>query len=471
MSWRPLSPWLERQQAADGQIVFTVFGAVTAFTAYFSMYAFRKPFKAATFEGIYWYGDLDLKTALVLAQLLGYMLSKWLGIKYVAEAIAGRVWLHLMTLISIAELSLVLFAILPYSLAPVAMFINGVPLGVIWGLVISYLEGRRTSDIMLVGLCISFIVGSGVVKDAALIATQVWGFSDFWMPAVVGALFYPLFGLCVWLLDQMPKPTADEVMHKTARPAMDAKARKKFVVYLWPGLIVLWFGMMCLTGYRDYRDTFSTELFKDLGSELQPGTFSQVEAVVGFLILLAVGALGLFKSNRTSSIMSFAYLLLGSVITLVACLRLSASASPDAFTYMVLTGFGSYLSYVPYSSVLYERIIGYTSAPGTVAFPMQVADSLGYLCTFVIYLQSTFGRGDASHLNFFQPMGYIVAVATSIAYILGFVYFFVIFPRGKKQNEDGDIEYVEAIEMTGDDRDKAAPLQEPCGPEPVSFVS
>lgn len=455
----PLTPWLERQQATEGQAVLTIYGAAVAFTAYFSMYAFRKPFKAATFEGLYWIGDLDLKTALVLAQLLGYMFSKWFGIKYVTEAIAGRVWLHLMTMISIAELSLVLFAILPYWAGPFTMFLNGLPLGVIWGLVISYLEGRRTSDIMLVGLCISFIVGSGVVKDAALIATQKWGFSDFWMPAVVGLLFYPLFGLCVWLLNQMPPPTEEEVMHKTARPAMDGAARMKFVKYMWPGLIVLWFGMTCLTGYRDYRDTFTTELFLDMGSVLEPGIFSQVEALVGLFILFAVGILGLFKSNKTSSILSFIYLISGSIVVFAACLHLSTSGTSDAFTYMVLTGIGSYLSYVPYSSVLYERIIGYTSAPGTVAFPMQVADSFGYLCTFVIYLQSTFGHS-STHLDFFQPMGYIVAVATFIAYIIGFVYFFIIFPRGKTVKDSGDIEYVEAIEMTGADNEKATPLQE-----------
>jgi hypothetical protein len=49
--------------------------AVTAaFGTYFCMYAFRKPFTAASFSGGRIWG-LEEKTVLVTAQVLGYMLS------------------------------------------------------------------------------------------------------------------------------------------------------------------------------------------------------------------------------------------------------------------------------------------------------------------------------------------------------------------------------------------------------------
>ena len=53
------------------------------------MYAFRKPFSAATFSGQA-IGGISLKVLLVVAQLVGYTLSKFLGIKVVSEAGAGR---------------------------------------------------------------------------------------------------------------------------------------------------------------------------------------------------------------------------------------------------------------------------------------------------------------------------------------------------------------------------------------------
>ena len=51
-----------------------------AFLCYLSMFAFRKPFAAASYgEELMWFG-LELKTSFVLAQLLGYILSKYIGI-------------------------------------------------------------------------------------------------------------------------------------------------------------------------------------------------------------------------------------------------------------------------------------------------------------------------------------------------------------------------------------------------------
>ncbi len=57
--------------------VFTAFAGLAGFITYFSMYAFRKPFTAASFEGIAgWHHALDFKIALVIAQLVGYATSK-----------------------------------------------------------------------------------------------------------------------------------------------------------------------------------------------------------------------------------------------------------------------------------------------------------------------------------------------------------------------------------------------------------
>ena len=45
------------------------------------------------------------------------------------------------------------------------MFINGLPLGMVFGLVMAYLEGRRQTEMLAAVLCASFIVSSGFVKS------------------------------------------------------------------------------------------------------------------------------------------------------------------------------------------------------------------------------------------------------------------------------------------------------------------
>ena len=64
--------WLQRSPGW----VFVVYVSLTSFTVYASMYGFRKPFTAASFEGIA-IGPIHYKVILVIAQTIGYMLSKF----------------------------------------------------------------------------------------------------------------------------------------------------------------------------------------------------------------------------------------------------------------------------------------------------------------------------------------------------------------------------------------------------------
>jgi hypothetical protein len=86
-----------------------VMASVAAFSAYFSMYAFRRPFTAATFEGqVFAGGVIGLKTALILSQILGYTISKYIGVKICSEANATRRGPLLLGLIAMAWGSLLL---------------------------------------------------------------------------------------------------------------------------------------------------------------------------------------------------------------------------------------------------------------------------------------------------------------------------------------------------------------------------
>ena len=112
--------------------VFVGYAVVVAFATYFCMYAFRKPFAAAKFEGLSFFGtEIELKTALVISQIIGYALSKFIGIKICSEAGGSRrAWL-LIWLILWAETALFLFAILPPDWRIIAIFLNGLPLGMV----------------------------------------------------------------------------------------------------------------------------------------------------------------------------------------------------------------------------------------------------------------------------------------------------------------------------------------------------
>lgn len=151
-------------------IVFTLVAGLAGFCAYFSMYAFRKPFSAATFEAVDgWTFALDYKIALVLAQVAGYALSKMIGIKVIAEMDPLRRAGAILVLIGLSWLALVAFALVPAPWNVAALFFNGLPLGMIFGLVFGFMEGRRVSEVLGAMLCSSFILSSGVVKSIGVL--------------------------------------------------------------------------------------------------------------------------------------------------------------------------------------------------------------------------------------------------------------------------------------------------------------
>ena len=63
---------------------FGLYCTIAAFGTYFCMYAFRKPFAAGTYDGLS-FGGINFKILLIISQVAGYTLSKFIGIKVISE--------------------------------------------------------------------------------------------------------------------------------------------------------------------------------------------------------------------------------------------------------------------------------------------------------------------------------------------------------------------------------------------------
>jgi hypothetical protein len=417
----PLRPSLERAPRA----VFVVYAVFASFSTYFCMYAFRKPFAAASFEGFSFLGtDLDLKTAFVISQIVGYTVSKYAGIKIVSEVATRRRASSLLGLVAAAEVALLGFALLPESVMALALFANGLCLGMIWGLVVRYLEGRRSSELLLAGLSTSFIVASGAVKDVGRFLMRDLGVSEVWMPAAVGAMFFPLFVLSVWLLDQVPDPSDADVAARVERSPMDAKERFAFVARFAGGLIPLFAVYVAATAYRDFRDNYGVEIFARLGYEEEPGLFTQTELPVAFGVLLTLAALNLVRDNRRGLAGAFVVMLAGTAI-LAGSTALLDAGRLDGLAWMVAVGLGSYLIYVPFNSVLFDRMIAASRVRGTAVFAIYVADALGYTGSIATQLYKDFGDPSATRLEFFRAFSYAFAAGAAVllAASLGYFWF------------------------------------------------
>jgi len=420
--------------------VFVGYAVLAAFTTYFCMYAFRKPFAAATFEGQKLFGsDVELKTALVISQIIGYAISKVLGIKVCSEITPPRRAFALVLLIVWAELALVLFGFLPANLKLIAIFLNGLSLGMVWGLVVWYLEGRRTSEVLLAGLSCSYIVSSGVVKDfgRALMAGTVadwWAkvplvgstlttwmrtVSEAWMPALAALHFLPLFLLAVWALQQIPRPDEADVAARGEREPMRRADRLAFLKQFALGLALLCVSYFFLTAYRDFRDNYQVEIFDSLGYpyERNRAIITETETLVMFGVMGALATLSLVRDNRKGLLAAYGIMTFGICLLGIGTALLDAKLI-DGFWWMTLTGLGSYLAYVPVGSVLFERILASTRFVGTAVFAIYVADAVGYTGSVGVQLYRDLVRSDLSRFGFFRGFSYFMSLLGLVCLVI-----------------------------------------------------
>ncbi|MEB0263210.1 MULTISPECIES: DUF5690 family protein [unclassified Mucilaginibacter] len=400
--------------------VISVLAAISAFGAYTSMYAFRKAFAAGTYPGQQFL-HIDYKVWLVIAQIVGYTLSKFYGIRFIAEVKGAKRGITILTLIGISWLALLGFALVPAPYNIAFLFINGFPLGLIWGLVFGYLEGRRSTEFMAAVLSISLIFGSGFVKTIGQTLIHVYHVSEYNMPFLTGALFAIPLMLFVFILEVMPPQTAQDKALRTERLPMNAEERKHFIIRFLPGIILTLIIYVLLTIMRDIRDNFEVEIWNSLGIKDRT-IYTKIDTKISIIVLVAMSLLILIRKNlRAFSIIHL--MIIGGCVLVGASTIMYSLKMIDPVSWMTMAGLGLYLGYVPYNAIFFERMIATFHYKSNVGFVMYVADSMGYLGSVSILLIKELGHPNISWGNFFKEGVMIVAIVGGICGILSLIYF------------------------------------------------
>lgn len=157
---------MEAKSETNKQIssfLFILWAGGAALLSYSLVYALRKPFTAATFDGMDFFG-MDYKVATTIMQIFGYLISKFFAIKIVSELKRENRLKFMIFSVALAELALVFFGLLPQPFNVFALFFNGLALGCMWGVIFSFIEGRKVTDILASLLGVSMAVSSGMAN-------------------------------------------------------------------------------------------------------------------------------------------------------------------------------------------------------------------------------------------------------------------------------------------------------------------
>jgi len=408
-------------------MLVALYASIITFLTYATVYGFRKGFTVCTFEGLSFAG-ISYKTWVVVTQVLGYASSKIYGIRFIAELKKigrGRI---ILVLTGISWLSLLLFAVIPAPYNIICMFFNGFPLGMIWGVVFSYVEGRRATDFIGSALAVSFIFSSGFVKSVAESLRINFHLSEFWVPFVTGLVFALPLVLFVFLLERIPPPSEEDIAMRSQRQPMSKEDRAAFIRIFLPGLITAVTIYVFSTLFRDIRDNFIADMWKEMGYGNQPALFTKTETPTTIIILALIGSMILVRNNFKALVYAHYFIVIGFLITGVSSyLFIRQSLSP--LMWMTLTGLGLYMTYIPFNCIFFERLIATFKYPGNVGFLIYVADSFGYLASVSVLISKELLHLRMQWTSFYSQGVVFLSVAGIVGTFISLQYFSAKFKK------------------------------------------
>ena len=335
----------------DNQVGSSIYIAIICFCTYACMYAFRKPFTIGIYADMPSFLGIEYKNLLVIAQVLGYTASKIFGIKFISELKnIGRGKL-IFILIVLSWIPLLLFPILPAPINILCFFLNGFPLGIIWGIVFSFVEGRRATDFIGATLAVSFIVSSGVIKSIAKWLQLTYHISENWVPFYTGLVFILPIIVFIYLLEKILPPTPEEIELKAPRLPMTKSDRFSFFKEFKIGIIAFIFIYLILTLFRDLRDNFAANIWNDLGYANNASVFTNTELPIALIVLVMIASMIIIKKNKLAFLISILIIIVGFVVVGVSTFLFKLNIL-NGYNWMLLVGLGLYMGYIPFNSLL-----------------------------------------------------------------------------------------------------------------------
>lgn len=405
-----------RKRLSD--FLFILWAGGAALLSYSLVYALRKPFTAASFENAEFF-DLDYKVVVTISQILGYVISKFIGIKLISELKSEERFKFILTSVLLAEASLILFGLLSTPFNVAAMFLNGLSLGCMWGVIFSFIEGRRVTDILASLLGVSMVISSGTAKSVGLYVTNHLHVSEFWMPALIGAVALPLLLLLGWVLNKLPEPNKEDIAMKSERETLNGKQRWELFKNFMPFLSMLFIANIAIVVLRDIKEDFLVNII-DV-SAYSPWLFAQIDSVVTLIILGIFGLMVLVKDNLKALSVLFGLIIAGMVVmSVVSFGQQQFQLSP--VMWLFIQSLCLYIAYLTFQTIFFDRFIACFRIRGNVGFFIVTTDFLGYTGTVLVLVLKEFCNPDIDWAVFYNQFAGYVGIFCCITFVCSFVY-------------------------------------------------
>lgn len=403
------------------QITVALYTAAVAFLTYACIFAYRKAFTVATFEGQAFWG-IKYQTLLIMSQGLGYMASKFYGIRFISELKRLGRWKTSAVLIGLAWLCLLLFAWVPAPWGMLCLFGNGFMLGFMWGIIFSYVEGRRATDFIGAAMAVSFVFAGGFSRSVAIWLRESWQVGEQWLGFATGLVFALPLIVFMALLERVPQPDADDIKERSIRLPMTREDRRNFLQLFGGGLVAVVITYLFLTIMRDVRDNFMANMWNELGYGQKPAIFTKTETITSVVVLVVMSLLVIIRKNIQALRLIHWVIVAGFLIAGISS-ALFLSGNMPGVLWMQLAGLGLYMGYIPFNCIYFERLIAAFKITGNVGFLIYIADAWGYLGSMSVMLTKELAGLQLTWIQFYPTSVVIFSVIGVLATLFSLLYF------------------------------------------------
>lgn len=413
-------------------LIFWAGGA--ALLSYSLVYALRKPYTVASFEGWDFWG-IDYKVAVTTIQILGYLVAKFFGIKLISELKREKRFRFFVSSAVLAEFALLLFGLLEAPYNALAMFLNGLSLGCMWGIIFSFIEGRKITDMLASLLGVSMVFSSGLAKSFGLYVINDLGIAPFWMPALIGIVALPLLIFMGYMLKCLPHPTDEDIQLRNERVVLDHKGRMALFRKYAPILSLLFIGNFLLLVLRDIKEDFLVNILDMKGQS--SWLFAQVDTVVTLIILGIFGLFIFFRSNIKALMCLMMLVVTGCLtMTYVSANYETLNLSPVAWLFV--QSLSLYIAYLTFQTIFFDRFIACFKIKGNVGFFIAIIDFIGYVGTVSLLSIKEMFKVDLEWFALFNKMAMTVGVLGTVIFTLAglLIYRRYQMMNGKKEKQN-----------------------------------
>ena len=239
------------------------------------------------------------------------------------------------------------------------------------------------------------------------------------MPALVGAVAFPLLCFMGWMMTKFPAPTAADIAARTKRVTLDGRQRWQLFVKFMPLLIMLFGANLLLTVQRDIKEDFIVCII-DV-SQVSSWAFAHLDSIAT-LVLLGVFALLSAVGNHLRAL---CLILIMSAIGMGTIAFLGAEAGSlnmPVTAWLFLQTLCIDIAYLSFQTIFFERFIACFKVQGNVGFFIITIDFIGYLGTLCLLLFKEFQAPHIDWTSFYNGMSVYIGIACCLAFAGSIIY-------------------------------------------------